>query len=243
MVADMAGGDWPAIARQSAIAMVAAAKDREPSINVRLLNDVRQIFADSESMTTEDLLTQLVRQEDSTWRDMYGKPLDARGLSKRLGHYTTAEGSRIRPATVRDGSRTAKGYRRCDLEDAWARYLPPIPPKSVTSVTSVTNGAAEPESVTDSPANVTDVTAHVTDAQTLFERDVTDVTDVTDFQGMREAVPVTPLRTWNLAPVNPDWLMFPDSTQCRACGNDLLTEASKTSRCKMWHLKAQGLAA
>ena len=41
VVADLAGGAWPARARAAAVALVAEAKDTEPSMGVRLLADLR----------------------------------------------------------------------------------------------------------------------------------------------------------------------------------------------------------
>ena len=39
------------------------------------------------------------------------------------GHGAVAEG--VRPAQVRVGERTLKGYRAADFEDPFGRYLPP----------------------------------------------------------------------------------------------------------------------
>src|SRR5215472_11871454 len=51
-VADIAGGDWPSLARQTATALVAAAREIEPSLNIRLLADLRTIFGDEEPQLT-----------------------------------------------------------------------------------------------------------------------------------------------------------------------------------------------
>src|SRR3954452_18907692 len=52
-VADAAGGDWPERARRSAVALVAASKESTPSLGVRLLADLRLIFGDNATMSTE----------------------------------------------------------------------------------------------------------------------------------------------------------------------------------------------
>lgn len=43
-IADTIGGSWPERARVAAVALVAASKEDEPSLNVRLLSDIRLIF-------------------------------------------------------------------------------------------------------------------------------------------------------------------------------------------------------
>lgn len=118
-VADAAGEEWPEFARAAAVTLVAEAKEGGGvSLGVRLLHDLRVIFGSAEQMTTSEILTRLHELDDSPWHDLKGKPLDARGLSWRLGQYG------IRPRTIRTGYATPKGYRREDLHDAWSRYLP-----------------------------------------------------------------------------------------------------------------------
>lgn len=41
--------------------------------------------------------------------------------------------------------------------------------------------------------------------------------------------------------LDPDWLLFPGSTTCKVCGNDLLTETGSTGRCRAHH-QARGAA-
>jgi len=45
-VADLAGGKWPKLAREAAVALVAAANDTEPSLGLVLLTDTRTVFND-----------------------------------------------------------------------------------------------------------------------------------------------------------------------------------------------------
>ncbi len=138
-VADAAGGDWPGRARAAAVAMVTDATQRPASLGVRLRADLRAVFDQdgADVLFTATLLERLIAMEDSPWGDLRGRELDSRGLSRRLGEYQTVAGNRIAPTTVRIGDRTAKGYHRADLLDAWSRYLPPPPhPASVTAVTA-----------------------------------------------------------------------------------------------------------
>lgn len=118
-VADAAGEEWPELARAAAVKLVAEAKEGGGvSLGVRLLHDLRVIFGEADQMTTADILARLHDLDDSPWADLKGKPLDARGLSWRLKQYG------VKPRTIRTGYATPKGYRREDLLDAWARYLP-----------------------------------------------------------------------------------------------------------------------
>ena len=74
-VADIAGGDWPNQAREAAKALVAVAREVEPSLNIRLLADLRTVFGDEEQMTTKQILAELCALEDAPWNDLKGKPL------------------------------------------------------------------------------------------------------------------------------------------------------------------------
>lgn len=118
-VADAAGGDWPTRARCAGVTLVTDAKAAPPSLGVRLLGDLRAIFdeAEAEHLFTEDILSALVAVELAPWGDIRGKELDARSLARRLSRYGIA------PRSVRVGDRTAKGYTRGDLADAWSRYV------------------------------------------------------------------------------------------------------------------------
>lgn len=134
-IADAAGGAWPELARVSAVTLVSQAKAGTPSLGIRLLADIRAVFGECEHLWTTDLLERLCGIEEAPWADMYGKPLDARGLAKRLGKYG------VKSKTVRTAEGLAKGYSRADLFDVWQRYLSPLglpPEEKDTSDTSDT---------------------------------------------------------------------------------------------------------
>jgi hypothetical protein len=84
-VADLAGLDWPKLARRAAVELVKAAREIEPSLNIRLLADLRTIFEGEESLSTKDVLARLCSLEDAPWNDLKGKPISDRQLSQRLG--------------------------------------------------------------------------------------------------------------------------------------------------------------
>jgi hypothetical protein len=132
-VADLVGGAWPVQGREAAKVLVAASKDTEPSLGIRLLADIKQVF-DADSLPSKVLLQKLRDLEESPWHDLKGKPLDERGLAQRLRQYD------IRSRNIRIGASVTKGYVKVDFDEMWGRLLPPDIPSenSATSVTSVT---------------------------------------------------------------------------------------------------------
>jgi hypothetical protein len=83
-VADIAGDRWPKLARDAALALVAVARDVEPSLNLRLLADLRTVFANAEAMATKKILTELCLLADAPWNDIKGKPITDNQLARRL---------------------------------------------------------------------------------------------------------------------------------------------------------------
>jgi Protein of unknown function (DUF3631) len=132
-VAAIAGGSWPGRARAAAVALVQLAHEVEPSLNIRLLADVRTVFGDEQQLATKKILVELCLIEDAPWNDLKGKPITHNQLARRLKEYG------VKPKTLRlNDGHFAKGYARADLHEVWRRYLPPSPDKAVTAVTSVT---------------------------------------------------------------------------------------------------------
>ena len=128
-IADAAGGDWPKMARAACVHLVEAAKDRRVSLGIRLLGDLRTIFADRDAMTTADIIERLtaedsVLDDDAPWASLRGNPIDSRKLASLLKQYD------IHSTKVRVGSKPLQGYRREDLWDTWQRYLPSMSVKA-----------------------------------------------------------------------------------------------------------------
>lgn len=126
-IADAAEGAWPHRARAACTAMADAAQSREASLGVRLLGDIRAVFGDADKVTTADLLAGLHGIEEAPWADLRGRPLDARGLAWRLGHYEVSS-TKIK-VKVKGEEKSLQGYRSEHLWDAWARYCPPPTPE------------------------------------------------------------------------------------------------------------------
>jgi hypothetical protein len=120
VVADHAGGTWPDRARAAALALTAEADDNgQTSIRLRLLTDCRTAFGTDTALPTAALLDRLKADPEAPWHEHGPAGLTAMKLATILREYD------IRSANIRflDGTQ-AKGYRRADFTDAWARYCP-----------------------------------------------------------------------------------------------------------------------
>jgi hypothetical protein len=119
MVADLAEGDWPKRAAEACTAFVTGARDDTGSTGTRLLADLRDVFGDAPQLFTQTILDRLHGLGESPWADYsYGKPFSARDLADMLKEH------QVKSHQLRIGEDSRKGYRRADLEDTWARYLP-----------------------------------------------------------------------------------------------------------------------
>ena len=121
-IADQAAGRWPERARQAAVALNNARAQRDPSLGVQLLADCQRIFTTKgiDRLTSEDLIEALTELDESPWADLRGKPLDARGLARRLRKYD------VTPANHRFEIEIRRGYLLEDFHDPWQRYLTPV---------------------------------------------------------------------------------------------------------------------
>ena len=121
-VADYAGHGWASRGRAAAIRLHTGTDQADETQGVRLLGDIRTVWTDrGDKIFTRDLLAGLIGLEEAPWGDLYGKPITARFLAKKLRPY----GPRSRKVNI--GGDTLQGWRRADFEDTWDRYLANIP--------------------------------------------------------------------------------------------------------------------
>lgn len=117
-VADAAGAHWPETARTACKALVDAADtaDEDKSVAVKLLVDIRNVFADKRVsfLPSTELVAELRQLEESPWDDF---DYTSRKLAKRLKEFGVRSG--------RNAAGTARGYRLEDLSDVFARYIRP----------------------------------------------------------------------------------------------------------------------
>ena len=128
-IAQAVSPTWAARATDACLHLVAENRGGHPSLNITLLDDLRAVFTDAgtpPAIPTAALLDGLRAREESPWRDLRGKPLDPAGLARRL------RGFDITSVNLRLGPQVVKGYRLADLDDAWTRYLPPVPGNAAT---------------------------------------------------------------------------------------------------------------
>jgi len=64
---------------------------------VQLLSDLREVFGEADRISTEAILQRLHDLPESPWADIYGKPLNDRGLASRLRKYG------VKPKVIRVG--------------------------------------------------------------------------------------------------------------------------------------------
>ncbi|WP_461712629.1 DUF3631 domain-containing protein [Streptomyces sp. DSM 41029] len=124
IVADLAGGHWPAQARAACLAMTRneVVQDEQTTLKTRLLRDIRRVFGqqgDTEALRSQDLLAALVQDAEAPWAEYGTKGLNAYHLANLLRDFG------ISPANHRfENGRQAKAYARNQFLDAWARYCP-----------------------------------------------------------------------------------------------------------------------
>ncbi len=174
-VADLAGGEWPRLARHAALSLI---KGKEPvvSTGAELLADIQLIFETkrADKIRTTDLVQALCDDPEAAWATYNrGREITPRQVAKRLGEYS------IKPKTIRFGyPDTAKGYELEQFQDAFARYLPATTENGILSVTPSQPNSSAALSVTDKPSQNLSVTPSVTlqPAPTLHCDGVTDKT-------------------------------------------------------------------
>ncbi|WP_137875252.1 DUF3631 domain-containing protein [Rhodococcus sp. Q] len=135
-IADAAGGHWPETARAACKHFVLDSERAEPSLGVQLLDDCRKVFNGRGRLKTEEVVLGLRELEESPWRDLHGRMLDARSLAKLLKPYAIKSKMQAMP----DGSKV-RGYASTGeggFHDAWTRYLPADPSVAATGETSAT---------------------------------------------------------------------------------------------------------
>jgi putative DNA primase/helicase len=119
-IADCIGGKWPSALR--GIALKLETVDKEETLAIMLLEDMRAIFQERDRIHSEDLVIRLQSIGDGPWSE-YGrkaKPINQRQVSNLL------KGFDIRPKNCVINSGQRKGYEKDQFEDAFSRYLEPL---------------------------------------------------------------------------------------------------------------------
>jgi putative DNA primase/helicase len=115
-ITDLAGGEWPELARQAAQRFADAAD--VTSDGIRLLADIKAVFAD-DVIGSEDLVKKLTAEPDALWSEWKSNnPITQHQLARLLKPFG------ISPQQVRlNTGRQVRGYLRASFDDVWERYL------------------------------------------------------------------------------------------------------------------------
>jgi hypothetical protein len=146
-VADSLKGRWPEAVRKACEALTLSAKARQSSLGVRLLGDIRSIFAKvlpnqygEKAIHSKDLTDWLVSgnnlDADSPWASLKGFPLSVRYLATLLARYE------IRPEKITLGAHTLQGYYEKAFAESWVRYLTPFSASPESPESPESNGMA-----------------------------------------------------------------------------------------------------
>jgi hypothetical protein len=140
MVANAAGGHWPASVRAACEEFVLGNQDNAPEelpLSQQLLADLRAVFGPERKMSTVRIIQGLYAIPGAPWRQLWPDETTApRELSALLG-------DEVQPIKVREGERSLRGYDRLhaadgrrSLEELWAD-VPDRPEPKVPGVPDV----------------------------------------------------------------------------------------------------------
>jgi hypothetical protein len=118
-LAEVAGGDWPAHARDAAVALTLNGQERHPIAT--LLFDIFTVSAGKEQnqVFSRDLVFALARRGDRPWKSICPrKELTEAWLADCLRPYG------IKPKTIRMGDAVGRGYDCEEFLQAASRYIP-----------------------------------------------------------------------------------------------------------------------
>lgn len=135
-IADLAGGEWPQVARTALVALHTQKPDDADSWGVQLLAGIRAAFNGADRLSTADLLDRLTADDEAPWGTWGERGLTPRTLVRLLKPYE------IKSKAIRIGDSTPRGYLREHFEDAWTRYLSPDTPAKCNIRN---NGSSKPE--------------------------------------------------------------------------------------------------
>jgi hypothetical protein len=128
-IADAAGKDWPDRARNACIELaLGSVTELAESPGQRVLVDLRRIWGTSGNVPTAELVTRLYALDGAPWATMWPKESAPREMAALLAPFG------IRPVKIRNGPRTAQGYRRADLALAWDKLGTSLPGNDVPDV-------------------------------------------------------------------------------------------------------------
>ena len=171
-VADLAGGQWPELARRAAVELTSE-RDATASVSdrIRLLADIRAAFAEAEALPSTTLVTRLRSDPEAPWCE------PAPGITpKRLATLLAEYDIRSTPIRFGEPIGQVRGYYRADFTDAWARYCAP----TVPDPSQASQASSAPGRIKSCDTSIRHTDSPVT-GPTCENEDVTFVTDTPRF--------------------------------------------------------------
>jgi hypothetical protein len=120
LIADLAGGDWPKWARETAICLSGGRDTASDADPLHLLADVRDVLAARgwpDRFWVQELVDDLRKLDDAPWGELNGHGITAWRLTNQLREFE------IHSRDVRRGDITRKGYSLADFVPVWNTYL------------------------------------------------------------------------------------------------------------------------
>jgi putative DNA primase/helicase len=124
-IADVANAELSKVARHVAIVLSKSSVTDQESWRIQLLSDIRSLFSNRgiDRIPSDDAVSYLIGLDERPWSEMNkGRNMTKTTLARFLKPFEIA------PTTIRVNERTVKGYHLAMFEDAFSRYLDPVPP-------------------------------------------------------------------------------------------------------------------
>jgi putative DNA primase/helicase len=118
-LADLAGGQWPALAREAALGLTVRAQGHSPIGS--LLLDIYLVFilTKRDRVFSRELVGTLQQSGDRPWLELRrGKQITETWVAQRLRPYG------IKSRTIRIGEEVSRGYLREEMMETFKRYIP-----------------------------------------------------------------------------------------------------------------------
>jgi putative DNA primase/helicase len=122
VVAELAGGDWPALARAAAKAL-SGADDVEEGLDELLFRHLRQVFGSEPALHTATIVERLVDLEEGPWAKWWAhavKDGETKAAGAKLARMLKPFGVKSAQQWIDGVNRW--GYARADLEPVWDQY-------------------------------------------------------------------------------------------------------------------------
>jgi putative DNA primase/helicase len=117
-IAELAGGEWPKLAREAACLLSGEA--HTDAMGIELLKDIRAAFGADQEIRSADLIAKLTADPERPWAEWkHGRPLSQKQLGSLLKPFCIIS-TTVHPPGLAHG----KGYRRGDFTEAWDAYCP-----------------------------------------------------------------------------------------------------------------------